>query len=49
MHDDGCLILPTHRLIGGLKFFDIDSLKIALEKKFTVEEAHVSEKETAQI
>lgn len=30
MQDDGLLILPTHRLIGGLKDFNIDALKAAL-------------------
>ncbi len=30
MQDDGLLIQPTHRLIGGLDWFDIDAFKAAL-------------------
>jgi uncharacterized protein (DUF1015 family) len=38
MQDDGLLILPTHRLIGGLRFFHIETLKHALGKHFDVKE-----------
>ncbi|MGH7179811.1 MAG: DUF1015 domain-containing protein, partial [Tepidisphaeraceae bacterium] len=37
MQDDGLLILPTHRLIGGLKSFNIDQFKSAVSGAFTVE------------
>ena len=36
MQDDGCIILPTHRLIGGLKSFDIAELKAAVSGKFEI-------------
>ena len=38
MQDDGLLILPTHRLIGGLKGFDIESFKAAVAGKVEVTE-----------
>ncbi len=38
MQDPGLLILPTHRLIGGLKNFNIDTLKSRLGGNATVEE-----------
>lgn len=38
MQDDGLLILPTHRLIGGLRFFHIETLKTALGAGFDVKE-----------
>jgi uncharacterized protein (DUF1015 family) len=36
MHDDGLLILPTHRLIGGLERFNISDLKTAIAPNFDV-------------
>jgi uncharacterized protein (DUF1015 family) len=38
MQDDGLLILPTHRLIGGLKGFEIGAFKAALGANFEVSE-----------
>src|SRR4051812_21797840 len=38
MQDDGLLILPTHRLIGGLRDFDIESFKSALKGNFDLTE-----------
>ncbi len=38
MQDDGLLILPTHRLIGGLSHFDIDIFKAELGAAATVTE-----------
>lgn len=36
MQDDGLLILPTHRLIGGLAGFDIDALATTLGSTFEI-------------
>jgi uncharacterized protein (DUF1015 family) len=38
MQDDGLLILPTHRLIGGLRGFSIDTFRDAVAAHFHVEE-----------
>lgn len=38
MQDDGLLILPTHRLIGGLKNFNIADFKTAVGSNFEVTE-----------
>ena len=38
MQDDGLLILPTHRLIGGLRSFDIDAFKRTVGGNFDVSE-----------
>jgi uncharacterized protein (DUF1015 family) len=38
MQDDGLLILPTHRLIGGLRDFDVETFKNALKGNFEVTE-----------
>ncbi|MGE5609584.1 MAG: DUF1015 domain-containing protein [Bacillota bacterium] len=38
MQDPGLLILPTHRLIGGLKGFGIEKLKAAVKDNFEVSE-----------
>ena len=38
MQDDGLLILPTHRLIGGLTGFDIESFRAHVAGTFDVEE-----------
>jgi uncharacterized protein (DUF1015 family) len=42
MQDDGLLILPTHRLIGGLRFFHIETLKHVLSSTFDVTETPLS-------
>ena len=42
MQDDGLLILPTHRLIGGLDRFDIDDFKAALGGNFELADAPFS-------
>ena len=36
MQDDGLLILPTHRLIGGLENFTIDAFRAAVAQHFDV-------------
>ncbi|HXE55483.1 MAG TPA: DUF1015 domain-containing protein [Tepidisphaeraceae bacterium] len=41
MQDDGLLILPTHRLIGGLREFKIDAFKQAVGGNFEVTEMAV--------
>lgn len=38
MHDDGLLILPTHRLIGGVESFDPAAFKAAVAPNFDVVE-----------
>lgn len=42
MQDDGLLILPTHRLIGGLTGFDAARLKQAIAKNFEMTEVPIS-------
>jgi uncharacterized protein (DUF1015 family) len=37
MQDDGLLILPTHRLIGGLDAFDMETFRAVVADKFDVE------------
>jgi uncharacterized protein (DUF1015 family) len=39
MQDDGLLILPTHRLIGGLERFDIETFRAHVGENVAVEEA----------
>ncbi len=39
MHDDGCVILPTHRIVGGLKSFDLATLQRKLSDAFSIEES----------
>ncbi|MFI5381288.1 MAG: DUF1015 domain-containing protein [Tepidisphaerales bacterium] len=41
MQDDGLIILPTHRLLGGLRNFDIGALTMAVVPNFDVKEAPV--------
>ena len=36
MQDDGLLILPTHRLIGGIEAFEIEAFRSAVEGVFDV-------------
>ncbi|HEX8340362.1 MAG TPA: DUF1015 domain-containing protein [Tepidisphaeraceae bacterium] len=38
MHDEGCVILPTHRLVGGLSGFDVAALEAKLSGAFAVSE-----------
>lgn len=38
MHEAGCVILPTHRIVGGLKAFDMATLKIKLAGTFAIDE-----------
>jgi uncharacterized protein (DUF1015 family) len=45
MQDDGLLILPTHRLIGGLQNFDIAKFKSLVAKNFDVAETSYGENE----
>ncbi len=42
MHDAGCVILPTHRIVGNLKSFDIDTLKAKFAGAFDVAESSYS-------
>lgn len=42
MQDDGLLILPTHRLIGGLEGFSIDAFRAAVSTNFDVTESSVA-------
>jgi uncharacterized protein (DUF1015 family) len=41
MHDDGLLILPTHRLIGGMQGFDMQIFRNAIKDHFDIEEVHM--------
>ncbi len=45
LQDPGLVVLPTHRLLGGIAGFEIEGLKLALAPHFTVEEStmHASE------
>jgi uncharacterized protein (DUF1015 family) len=45
MQDDGLLILPTHRLISGLKEFDVDLLKKVLSPVANVTNVDIPESE----
>lgn len=42
MYDDGLLILPTHRLIGGLQNFDIDAFRSAVHPHFSLSETPIT-------
>jgi uncharacterized protein (DUF1015 family) len=42
MQDDGLLILPTHRLIGGISSFNIEDFRQALGADWEVTETNVS-------
>jgi uncharacterized protein (DUF1015 family) len=39
MHDPGCVILPTHRIVGNISAFNIDTLKSKLSATFDMSEA----------
>lgn len=41
MNDDGLLVWPTHRLIGGLQHFDADAFAAAIAPHFTMTPAPV--------
>jgi len=41
MQDDGLLILPTHRLVGGMDGFDMQIFSSAIKEFFTVEEVRM--------
>ncbi|MGD0388328.1 MAG: DUF1015 domain-containing protein [Tepidisphaeraceae bacterium] len=45
MQDDGLLILPTHRLISGLKDFDVEALRKALYPAAAVTDLNIPETE----
>ena len=42
MQDDGLLILPTHRLIGGLDGFNIEAFRAAVGSSFEITEASIT-------
>ncbi len=42
MQDDGLLILPTHRLIGGLERFDIAAFRAAVGSHFDFTESNIA-------
>ncbi len=49
MHNDGLVILPTHRLVGNLKKFDTDELIKKLQENFKITQFEFKEaKEKAQ-
>lgn len=48
MQDDGLVILPTHRLLGGLQNFDMGALTMAVVPNFDVKEAPVSGDKVAE-
>lgn len=43
MQDPGLLILPTHRLIGGLSHFDMETFREAIAGNFEVEQTELAE------
>jgi uncharacterized protein (DUF1015 family) len=48
MQDDGLLILPTHRLIGGLTSFDMDAFRTALGAGWEVSETSITAERLAE-
>jgi uncharacterized protein (DUF1015 family) len=48
MQDDGLLILPTHRLIGGLQEFQVSGLKSRVKSNFDVVETTMSPADVAE-
>jgi len=48
MNDPGCVILPTHRIVGGLKSFYLDTLKEKLAGTFHIAEAEGDESTIAE-
>lgn len=49
MQDDGLLILPTHRLLGGLSGFDIESFKAKVRNAFDLTEMAVPPERMGQV
>ncbi len=49
MQDPGLLILPTHRLLGGLAGFNIDKLRSVLGGNATIEPTTLPAKATAEL
>ena len=48
MNDDGLLVWPTHRLIGGLEGFDVQAFAKAISPNFTVTPAPVGPERMAE-
>jgi uncharacterized protein (DUF1015 family) len=48
MQDDGLLVLPTHRLIGGLTGFDIEAFRSAVGANFDVTESPLGAERIAE-
>jgi uncharacterized protein (DUF1015 family) len=48
MQDSGLLILPTHRLIGGLSHFDLETFRDAVAGNFDIEPTNVDESQLDQ-
>jgi uncharacterized protein (DUF1015 family) len=48
MQDDGLLILPTHRLIGGLENFDVARFTTAIGKNFELTQVPVAPEHLAE-
>lgn len=49
MQDDGLLILPTHRLVGGLQSFSLDALRTALDGNFQIIETDFGPDQMSQV
>lgn len=47
MQDDGLIILPTHRFLGGLKDFSIEKFTQIVATKFDVKDANVAPEKVA--
>ena len=41
MHEDGLLVLPTHRLIGNMDSFDLQIFQAAIKQHFDIEETNL--------
>jgi uncharacterized protein (DUF1015 family) len=48
MQDDGLIILPTHRLVSGLSWFDLDAFQNALNGKFEIRPTTIAPEKLAQ-
>ena len=48
MQDDGLLILPTHRLVGGLGSFDVETFRAVVADKFHVEQTNLPPERVAE-
>lgn len=49
MQDPGLLILPTHRMLGGLTGFNIDGMKVALGSNATIEPTTLPPRATVEL